>query len=73
MGVPAEGYAVRTRQHHFFYYAETGEMRLYDVRLDPRGDVDLSEDNPELVDKMMQAIAGWKESVGMTERIDIHE
>ena len=53
--------------------AESGEMRLYDVMLDPRGDVDLSADNPELVEEMMQLIAGWKESVGMTERIDIHE
>ncbi len=73
MGAPAEGYAVRTRQHHFFYYAESGEMRLYDVGLDPRGDVDLSDDKPELVDKMMKAIANWKAMVGMTERIDIHE
>ncbi len=73
MGAPAEGYAVRTHRHHFFYYAGTGEMRLYDVQLDPRGDVDLSADNPELVDMMMQKIAAWKESVGMTERIDIHE
>ena len=48
-------------------------MRLYDVKLDPRGDVDLSEDNPELVGEMMQALAGWKESIGMTGRIDVHE
>ena len=73
MGRPAEGYAVRTKRHHFFWYADTGEMMLYDVSLDPRGEVNLSDDEPELVERMKQVIAGWKESVGMTERIDIHE
>ncbi|MDJ0940197.1 MAG: sulfatase-like hydrolase/transferase [Woeseiaceae bacterium] len=73
MGAAAEGYAVRTRSHHFFWYADTGETRLYDMTLDPRGDVDLSESKPELVNEFKQIIAGWKESVGMTERLDIHE
>ncbi len=73
MGAPAEGYAVRTHRHHFFWYAGTGEMRLYDMNLDPRGDVDLSADRPDLVVNFKTIIDGWKESVGMTELIDIHE
>ncbi len=73
MGVPAEGYAVRTRRWHFFWYAESDEMLLYDVTVDPRGQNDLSEERPELVEQFKQEVADWKESVGMTERIDIHE
>ncbi len=73
MGSPAEGYAVRTHQWHFFWYAGTREMLLYDVRNDPRGEEDLSSQHPELVARFKQSIADWKKSVGMTERIDIHE
>ena len=73
MGAPAEGYAVRTLSHHFYFYAETGEQHLYDVSLDPRGEVDLSDQRPDLVQRFMRTIAVWKESVGMTDRIDIHE
>ena len=73
MGRPAEGYAVRTLKHHFYYYADSEELRLYDVKLDPRGEVDLSDREPGLVARFMQVIADWKDSVGMRERIDIHE
>lgn len=73
MGVPAEGYAVRTHSHHFFWYAGTDETRLYDVSRDPRGNVDLSGDRPELVEHFKQVVADWKASVGMTERLEIHE
>ena len=73
MGVPAEGYAVRTLKHHFFWYADSGEMRLYDVTFDPRGDVDLTGKRPDLVRRFTGLIADWKASVGMRERIDIHE
>ena len=73
MGKPAEGYAVRTLRHHFYWYAESGDMRLYDISVDPRGEIDLSEQEPALVKQFLEKIAGWKESVGMSERIDIHE
>ena len=73
MGERSEGYSVRTQDWHFFWYADSGETRLYDMRIDPRGDVDLSADNPELVEQFKQAIAGWKESIGMREQIDIYE
>ena len=73
MGVPAEGYAVRTHTHHFFWYADSDETRLYDVLLDPRGKLDLSEDRPDLVERFKQVVADWKESVGMTTRLEIHE
>ncbi len=73
MGRPAEGYAVRTLQWHFFWYADTGEMLLYDVASDPRGEKDLSEQQPELVAQFKELIGDWKASVGMSERIDIHE
>ncbi|MDJ0751569.1 MAG: sulfatase-like hydrolase/transferase [Woeseiaceae bacterium] len=73
MGVPAEGYAVRTHTHHFFWYAETDETRLYDVSRDPRGKVDLSDDRPDLIEQLKQVVADWKESVGMTTRLEIHE
>lgn len=73
MGDRSEGYSARTNRWHFFWYADTGDMRLYDVTLDPRGDVDLSADHPEVVEELMRAIAGWKESVGMTGQINIYE
>ncbi len=73
MGERSEGYSVRTDRYHFFWYADSGAMHLYDVTLDPRGDVDLSEDRPDLVEQFMQEIAGWKETVGMTEQINIYE
>ena len=73
MGTPAEGYSVRTHRWHFFWYADTGEMLLYDVTADPRGEKDLSEQRPDLVAQFKQKIADWKTTVGMKERIDIHE
>ena len=73
MGSPAEGYAVRTLRWHFHWYADTDEKLLYDVTVDPRGDRDLSAERPDLVARFMQSIADWKESVGMTERINIYE
>ena len=73
MGDRSEGYSVRTGQYHFYWYADSGDMRLYDISLDPRGDVDLSEERPDLVRQFMQEIAGWKESIGMTEQINIYE
>ena len=73
MGSPAEGYAVRTLRWHYFWYADSGEMRLYDVSVDPRGDVDLSARRPDLVARFKRSIADWKESVGVTGRISIHE
>ena len=48
-------------------------MHLYDVTLDPRGEMDLSEERPDLVEQFMREIAGWKESVGMTGQINIYE
>ena len=73
MGARAEGYAVRTGQWHFFWYADTGETRLYDVSLDPRGEIDLSKERPDLVKQFKRSIAGWKEEMGMTGRMDIYE
>ena len=73
MGQPAEGYALRTRSHHYYWYADSGDQKLYDISLDPRGEVDLSDQEPELVEQFRQKIAGWKESIGMRERIEIHE
>ena len=73
MGAPAEGYAVRTHRWHFLWYADTGEMLLYDVTVDPRGNRDLSAERPELIADFQWRIDDWKASVGMTERIDIHE
>ena len=73
MGQPAEGYALRTLSHHFYWYADSGDMKLYDIATDPRGETDLSEQEPELVKQFKQSIAAWKDSVGMTERMDIHE
>ena len=49
MGINAEGYAARSLTHHFFWYADTGETMLYDVTSDPRGKLNLSQENPELV------------------------
>ncbi len=73
MGDRAEGYSVRTGQWHFFWYADTGETRLYDVSLDPRGEIDLSKERPDLVRQFKRSIAGWKEEMGMTGRMDIYE
>ncbi|MEM9532192.1 MAG: sulfatase-like hydrolase/transferase [Pseudomonadota bacterium] len=73
MGAPAEGYAVRTLRHHFFWYAGTDDLRLYDVVTDPRGEQDLSERLPDLVDQFKTTITNWKKSVGMDGRLEIHE
>ncbi|MEO1034337.1 MAG: sulfatase-like hydrolase/transferase [Pseudomonadota bacterium] len=73
MGQQSEGYVVRTRRWHFFWYADTGEMRLYDVTSDPWGDTDQSEARPKLVAQFKQSIADWKKSIGMREPIAIHE
>ena len=73
MGAPAEGYAVRTHRWHFYWYTDTGEMRLYDVSIDPRGDADLSTSHPDVVMQFKESIAAWKQRVGMTERIEIYE
>ena len=73
MGRRAEGYSVRTHQHHFFWYADTEEVELYDVVNDPRGELNLSEDLPELVLDFKKAVAEWRDSIGMTERVDIYE
>ena len=73
MGDRAEGYSVRTHRWHFFWYADSEEIRLYDIRVDPRGETDLSGDQPELVERFKQSVADWKESIGMTEQIDIYE
>ena len=73
MGRRAEGYSVRTHQHHFFWYADTEEVELYDVINDPRGENNLRDELPELVLGFKNAVAEWRESIGMTERIDIYE
>ena len=73
MGRRAEGYSVRTHEHHFFWYADTEEVVLYDVNEDPRGANNLKDTHPELVLEFKRAIAEWREAIGMTERIDIYE
>ena len=35
MGGRAEGYALRTKRWHFYWYRDTGDMRLYDVTPTP--------------------------------------
>ena len=49
MGGRAEGYALRTKRWHFYWYRDTRDMRLYDVTTDPRGESDLSQARPDLV------------------------
>ncbi len=73
MGSPAEGYYVRTHRWHFLWYADSDEMRLYDVTVDPRGERDLSAARPDLVGNFKQKIGMWKEDMGMPEAITIHE
>lgn len=73
MGAPAEGYAVRTPDWHFLWYADTDEMRLYNVRKDPRGMVNLAGKQRKRVQQMQQQIADWKQQVGLTGRLEIHE
>ncbi len=72
MGEPAEGYYVRTHRWHFIFYADTNETILYDVTEDPRGDVDVTAEHPELVTRFKAMIEDWKREMGMTERVAIH-
>ena len=73
MGMRAEGYYVRTPRWHFFWYADSDEMRLYDVTVDPRGTRDLSASRPDLVSGFKDRILAWKQDMGMPEAIDIYE
>ena len=74
MGSPAEGYYVRTHRWHFLWYADTDEMVLYDVTVDPRGDADLSGERPDLVERFQGMIADWQRAVGLTGgRLPIYE
>jgi len=73
MGAPAEGYYVRTHRWHFLWYADSGEMRLYDLTVDPRGQQDLSAARPDLVGKFKRKIQAWKQEMGMVEAIPIYE
>ena len=73
MGVRSEGYYVRTHRWHFFWYADSDEMRLYDVTVDPRGTRDVSPSRPGLVSHFKGRIEAWKQDIGMPEAIDIYE
>ncbi len=73
MGERAEGYYVRTHRWHFWWYAGTDDMRLYDVTVDPRGRHDLSAARPDLVEGFKRRIEAWKAEMGMPEAIPIYE
>ena len=73
MGMRAEGYYLRTHRWHFLWYADAGDMRLYDVTVDPRGHRDLSASRPDLVREFKQRIEAWKLDMGMPEAIPIYE
>ena len=72
MGEPAEGYDVRTHRWHFIHYADTGETILYDVTVDRRGNENLSDGHPDLVDRFKSMIEDWKGKMGMTNPVTIH-
>lgn len=72
MGVAAEGYYVRTHRWHFLWYADSGEMVLYDVTVDTRAERDLSEARPDLVARFKAMVQDWKQEMGMTGRVAIH-
>ena len=73
MGGRAEGYALRTKRWHFYWYRDTGDMRLYDVTTDPRGESDLSQSRPNLVADFKAQIMAWREQKGITGYFPIYE
>ena len=73
MGGRAEGYALRTKRWHFYWYRDAGDMRLYDVTIDPRGESDLSQARPDLVADFKAQIMAWREQKGITGYFPIYE
>lgn len=71
MGKQTEGYYVRTHRWHFFWYKDTNETMLYDVTVDAKGEHNLANDFPELVQSFEAKISDWKASMGMTKRVTI--
>lgn len=71
MGMPTEGYYVRTHRWHFFWYRDTNEMMLYDVTIDPRGMRNLADQYPYLVQSFMDKISAWKAGMGMTKGVRV--
>ena len=73
MGERAEGYYVRTHRWHFLWYADTGEMVLYDVTVDRRAERNLVDEYPALVAGFLEDIEAWKQDMGMTSTVAIDE
>ncbi len=74
MGQPAEGYYVRTHRWHFLWYADSDEMALYDITVDPGANHDLAGQYPDLVAGFLDRIEAWKQDMGLTGgRLAIHE
>ena len=73
MGERAEGYYVRTHRWHFLWYADTGEMVLYDVTVDRRAERNLVDEYPALVAGFLEDIEAWKQDMGMTGPVAIDE
>ena len=73
MGERAEGYYVRTHRWHFLWYADTGEMVLYDITVDRRAERNLVDDYPDLVAGFLEDIEAWKQDMGMTSPLAIDE
>ena len=73
MGQRSEGYYVRTHRWHFLWYADTGEMILYDVTVDRKAERNLVDDYPDLVSGFLEEIEAWKQDIGMTNPVTIYE
>ena len=73
MGQRSEGYYVRTHRWHFLWYADTGEMILYDVTVDRKAERNLVDDYPDLVSGFLEEIEAWKQDIGMTSPVTIYE
>ena len=60
MGRSARAYWLRRGPWHFSWDLDTGVARLFDVNEEPRSELDLSEEHPELVTEFQKRIEEWR-------------
>ncbi|MEM7110176.1 MAG: sulfatase-like hydrolase/transferase [Bacteroidota bacterium] len=65
MGQPAEGYWVRTPQYHYVWDITNQKELLFDMKNDPKNDVNIASENVELTRDLREEIEKWKQEIGI--------